>query len=81
MLDRGDLVNVEVTEIDRERGRIALKLLGKLEGDVEITPDVIAQRYREKFPNAGQGGDRPERPAGGGDRGGDRGPRRHRPRT
>jgi polyribonucleotide nucleotidyltransferase len=81
VLDRGDLVNVEVTEIDRERGRIALKLLGKLEGDVEITPDVIAQRYREKFPNAGQGGDRPERPAGGGDRGGDRGPRRHRPRT
>ena len=75
-------MNVEVTEIDRERGRIALKLLGKMEGDVEITPEVIATRYREAFPNAGQGGDRPERPqGGGGDRGGDRGPRRHRPRS
>ena len=88
VLDRGDLVNVEVTEIDRERGRIALKLLGKMEGDVEITPEVIATRYREKFPNAGQGGDRPERPraaataAATGARGGiARAPEQHEHRT
>ena len=50
VLDRGDLVNVEVTEIDRERGRIALKLLAKLEGDVEITPDVIATALPREVP-------------------------------
>ena len=55
---RGDLVSVEVTEIDPERGRIALKLVCKHEDDVEITPEVIAPRYHEKFPNAGQGGER-----------------------
>ena len=71
VMQRGDMVSVEVTEIDSERGRIALKLVSKFEGDREVQPEEIAARYREQYPNAGQG--RPEG-GGGGDRGGrDRG--------
>ena len=54
---KGDIVAVEVTEIDKERGRIALKLVSKTEGDTELTPEQIGARYKEQYPNAGQ---RPE---------------------
>ena len=85
VLSRGDLVAVEVVEVDTERGRIGLKLVSKTEDGVEITPEQIGVRYKEQYPNAGQGGgggaDRPPRDgrgAGGGDRGERRGPRRPR---
>ena len=82
VLARGDLVSVEVVEVDTERGRIGLKLVSKTEDGVEITPEQIGVRYKEQYPNAGQGGggaDRPPRTGGGGgDRGERRGPRRPR---
>jgi len=71
VLDRGDLVTVEVTEVDTDRGRIGLKLVAKHEDGVEITPEQVGERYKEQYPDGG--GDRPER----GDRG-DRGGRRRR---
>ena len=81
VLTRGDVVTVEVTEVDTERGRVGLKLVSKTEDGVEVTAEAIGIRYKEQFPNAGQGGgSRPprdgERSGGGGrDRGGER--RRH----
>ena len=72
VLQRNDVVSVEVTEVDADRGRIALKLVAKHEDGVEVTPQEIGERYKEQFPNAGQRGDRPagRRPRG----------RRRRPR-
>jgi polyribonucleotide nucleotidyltransferase len=67
VLDRGDIVNVEVTEVDTDRGRIGLKLVAKIEDGVEISPETIGERYQEKYPNGG--------PESSGDRGGDRGDR------
>ncbi len=68
VLSKGDIVSVEVTEVDAERGRIALKLVSKQEDGAEVTPEVLGARYKEQFPNAGQGGSRERE--GGGDRGG-----------
>ena len=82
VLTRGDVVTVEVTEVDTERGRVGLKLVSKSENGAEITAEAIGARYKEQFPNAGQGGgQRPprdgDRSGGGGrERGGDR-RRRH----
>ena len=72
VLDRGDIVTVEVTEVDTDRGRIGLKLVSKHEDGREVLPEEIAERYKEKYPDGG-GGDREDR----GDRG-DRGGRRGR---
>ena len=78
VLQRNDVVSVEVTEVDADRGRIALKLVAKHEDGVEVTPAEIGERYKEQFPNAGQ---RSDREGGGGrgdgdrDRGRRRGPR------
>jgi polyribonucleotide nucleotidyltransferase len=70
VLDRGDLVNVEVTEVDTDRGRIGLKLVAKIEDGVEVSPETIGDRYKEQYPNGGgdSGSDRGDR----GDRGGRR---------
>jgi hypothetical protein len=46
VLDRGDLVNVEVTEVDTDRGRIGLKLVAKIEDGVEVSPETIGDRYK-----------------------------------
>ncbi len=56
VLTRGDVVTVEVTEVDTERGRVGLKLVSKTENGAEITAEAIGARYKEQFPNAGQGG-------------------------
>jgi polyribonucleotide nucleotidyltransferase len=62
VLTRGDVVTVEVTEVDTERGRVGLKLVSKTENGAEITAEAIGIRYKEQFPNAGQGGgQRPQR--------------------
>ena len=71
-----------MTEVDTERGRIALKLVSKTENGAEITPEEIGARYKEQFPNAGQGGSRPPRDgdrSGGGGR--ERSGERRRPRA
>ena len=66
VLTRGDVVTVEVTEVDTERGRVGLKLVSKTENGAEITAEAIGVRYKEQFPNAGQGGG--QRPPRDGDR-------------
>jgi polyribonucleotide nucleotidyltransferase len=71
VLNKGDEINVRVVEVDKERGRIGLRL-----GD---DPDV-AGKTKEELAAVGSG-DRGPRTGGGGDRGGrggrdrDRGPR------
>jgi polyribonucleotide nucleotidyltransferase len=60
VLSRGDEVNVKVVEVDRERGRIGLRL---------ADDPSIAGKSNEELATV---------VASGGDRGGDRGPRRDR---
>ena len=69
MLNRGDEIKVRVVEVDRERGRIGLRL--------SEDPAIAGKTVEElaAITNGG-GGSRPPRdrgPRGGGDRGGDRG--------
>ena len=72
VLNRGDIVTVEVTEVDTERGRVGLKLVSKTENGAEVSAEAIGIRYKEQFPNAGQGGG--QRPPRDGDRSGSREP-------
>ncbi len=82
LLDRGAVVDVEVTEVDQDRGRIALKLVALHENGSVLTAEQVGARYLEAHPNAaksggGDEGDGERRPRREGDRGGDRGrPRR-----
>ena len=72
VLQRGDTVSVEVTEVDTDRGRIGLKLVAKHEGETELTPAEVGERYKAAHPDGGSAdGERGER----GDRS-DRGERR-----
>ncbi len=64
VLNKGDEIAVRVVEVDRERGRIGLRLADD--------PDVAGKTVEELAAVGGGGG------GGGGDRG-DRGPRRPRP--
>jgi polyribonucleotide nucleotidyltransferase len=66
VLNRGDEIKVRVVEVDRERGRIGLRLADD--------PDVAGKSVEELASVGSGGGDRPPRSGGGGDRG-DRGPR------
>ena len=64
VLSSGDLIDVTVVEVDKERGRIGLRL--------SDDPSVAGKSPEERASvGAGDGG----RPRGGGDRGGDRGGR------
>ncbi len=74
VLNKGDEIHVRVVEVDRERGRIGLRLADD--------PDIAGKTVEElaAVGNGGGGGSRPPRdrgPRGGGDRdrGGDRGRR------
>jgi polyribonucleotide nucleotidyltransferase len=70
VLNKGDEISVRVVEVDRERGRIGLRLAED--------PDVAGKSADELASvsggGGGGGGDRGPR-GGGGGRGGDRGPR------
>jgi len=75
VLTRGDVVDVTVLEVDKARGRIALKLLGKHEDDGIVSPEVLMERAKDAPPRP----PREERPRDSDRRGGprrDRGPRR-----
>jgi polyribonucleotide nucleotidyltransferase len=68
VLNKGDEIHVKVVEVDRERGRIGLRLAED--------PDIVG-KSNEELVAAGNGGGRPPRDRGprperGGDRGGDR---------
>ena len=59
------MVSVEVTEVDADRGRIALKLVAKHEDGVRGHAAEVGERYKEQYPNAGQAAaERPERDDG-----------------
>ncbi len=65
VLNKGDEIQVRVVEVDRERGRIGLRLADD--------PEIAGKSVEELAGVGSGGGDRPPR-SGGGDRG-DRGPR------
>jgi polyribonucleotide nucleotidyltransferase len=77
VLERGDVVDVVVLEVDKARGRIALRLVAKHENGGLVAPEELMERAKNAPPR-----EREERP-GGGDRrggrprhrGGSRGPR------
>ncbi len=70
VMDRGDTVKVTVAEVDKEKGRIGLTLLSKLDGESEVTPEQLIE-VAERTPAP----PREERPPR---RDRDRGPRRRR---
>ena len=69
ILERGAVVDVEVVEVDSDRGRIALKLVGLHEDGNLLTPQDVGERYKLAYPE----GERSERPPR---EDGDRGDRR-----
>jgi polyribonucleotide nucleotidyltransferase len=83
VITRGDVLDVIVQEVDKERGRIGLKLVAKHENGSLVQPEELIERAknappREERDDRGPRGDRGRGGRGGG-RGGrdrDRGPRR-----
>src|SRR5580765_7631436 len=66
VMDRGDIVDVLVQEVDKDRGRIGLKLVAKHENGGLVTPEELIERAKDAPPRE----PREERPRGGGrDRG------------
>ena len=68
VMARGDVVDVVVQEVDKERGRIGLKLLAKHENGTVVTPEELIERAKDAPPR-----EREERPRGDRDRRGGRG--------
>jgi polyribonucleotide nucleotidyltransferase len=74
VMSRGDVVDVVVQEVDKERGRIGLKLVAKHENGGLVMPEELIERAKDAPPRE----EREERPRGDrgrGGRGGDRGGR------
>jgi len=75
VIARGDTLDVVVQEVDKDRGRIGLKLVAKHENGSLVQPDELIERAKDAPPR-----ERTERPprrdGGGGGRGRSRGPRR-----
>jgi polyribonucleotide nucleotidyltransferase len=71
VISRGDVLDVEVREVDKERGRIGLKLVAKHENGGLVQPEELIERAKDAPPREPreQRGDR---------RGGRGGPRRDR---
>jgi polyribonucleotide nucleotidyltransferase len=61
VIDRGDLLDVLVQEVDKERGRIGLKLLAKHEDGRLVTPEELVERAKAAAAEHG-GEERPQRP-------------------
>ncbi|MDX6510500.1 MAG: polyribonucleotide nucleotidyltransferase, partial [Gaiellaceae bacterium] len=79
VMARGDVLDVIVQEVDKERGRIGLKLVAKHEDDKLVQPEELIERAKDAPPRereeerprgGGRGGDRGGRGGRGGDRGG-----------
>jgi len=80
VMERGDVVDVLVQEVDKARGRIGLKLVAKHENGSLVQPEELIERAKSAPPRPPEE-ERPRRDGdrgrGGGGRGGrDRGPRR-----
>ncbi len=66
VMARGDVVDVVVQEVDKDRGRIGLKLVAKHENGGLVMPEELIERAKDAPPRE----EREERPRGGrGDRG------------
>jgi polyribonucleotide nucleotidyltransferase len=74
VISRGDTLDVVVQEVDKERGRIGLKLVAKHENGSLVQPDELIERAKDAPPR--ERSERPPRRDGGGGRGRNRGPRR-----
>ena len=73
---RGDVLDVLVQEVDKERGRIGLKLIAKHENGGLVQPEELIERAKNAPPRE----EREERPRGDRDRRGGRGGRDRGPR-
>jgi polyribonucleotide nucleotidyltransferase len=76
VIARGDILDVLVQEVDKERGRIGLKLVAKHEHGELVQPETLIERAKEAPPRE----PREERPRGDRDRRGGRGGRDRGPR-
>src|SRR5256884_3298745 len=81
VIGRGDVLDVVVQEVDKERGRIGLKLVAKHENGELVQPEELIERAKDAPPRERE--ERPPRRDGGGGRGRGgggrgRGGRRHR---
>jgi polyribonucleotide nucleotidyltransferase len=65
VISRGDMLDVLVQEVDKDRGRIGLKLVAKHEDGGLVTPEELIERAKNAPPRE----EREERPRGGRDRG------------
>jgi polyribonucleotide nucleotidyltransferase len=76
VMGRGDVVDVLVQEVDKDRGRIGLKLIAKHENGGLVMPEELIERAKDAPPRE----EREERPRGDRGRGGgrDRGRSRER---
>jgi polyribonucleotide nucleotidyltransferase len=72
VLTRGDTLDVIVQEVDKERGRIGLKLVAKHENGELVSPETLVERAKDAPPRE----PRPPREDRGGRGGRSRGPRR-----
>jgi polyribonucleotide nucleotidyltransferase len=77
VINRGDVLDVVVQEVDKERGRIGLKLVAKHENGALVQPEELIERAknaperpREERPPRRDGGDRRGGRSGRGGRGG-----------
>ncbi|WP_445150539.1 polyribonucleotide nucleotidyltransferase [Baekduia sp. Peel2402] len=77
VLNKGDEIEVRVVEVDRERGRIGLRLAEDPEIEGKSVEELAAVGAGGPGGGGGGGNGGPRRDRGG-DRGGDRGPRRDR---
>jgi polyribonucleotide nucleotidyltransferase len=74
VIERGDVLDVLVQEVDKARGRIGLKLIAKHENGSLVQPEELIERAKDAPPRARE----EERPRGDRERRGARGPRRDR---
>ncbi len=65
VITRGDVLDVLVQEVDKDRGRIGLKLVAKHENGSLVMPEELIERAKNAPPRE----EREERPRGGRDRG------------
>src|SRR4051794_5415774 len=71
VMERGDVLDVVVQEVDKARGRIGLKLVAKHEDGALVSPETLIERAKDAPPRPPEEprGDR-DRGRGGGGRGG-----------
>src|SRR3954464_4322474 len=74
VIQRGDILDVLVQEVDKARGRIGLKLVQKHEKGGFVSPEELVERAKDAPPRE----PREDRPRRDGDRGRGGGPRRER---